>query len=112
MQPRDDERNPLPHRASQGAPVLLEIERLIEELGRHGAHLRGAWKGGEAGRLAELLGRVREPGRHDESKAIRTIGAELDAMLLAQEAETSAVCEKIEALIRICRDALEPAPGR
>ncbi len=105
---RDGESRPRRRRGGSacGTPQAARIDEILEALRAHGERLRETWQQGEAGRLALLAGELRVlAGDSDDAAMVRS-AAELEAMLLAEEAETSAMCEKVESLIQLCRGAM------
>ena len=93
-----------PHGPKRTSPGSIEhVEDLLAELERRVGKVRDAWQSGEAAQAraiaGELLNMTRASSRDDVSRS----AAEIEQMLLAEEAEASALCEKVEALIALCR---------
>ncbi len=81
--------------------AIERLEGLLERLREQSHRFRDAWQAGEATRVEAIAGSLGEAAR---GCANPVIAKELEAMLLQEEAETSAMCEKVEALIQLCRE--------
>src|SRR5262245_12699149 len=82
-----------------------QIENLLDQLQAQTRRLRDMWDAGEASRLRMLAGQLASAAQGEGNDAISGSAAELEAMLLAEEAEAAAMCERVEALIGQCRKA-------
>jgi hypothetical protein len=87
---------------AERAPItaVQRLEALLGKLREQSHRFRDGWQAGEASRVDAIAGQVGEVAR---GGANPVIAKELEAMLLQEEAETSAMCEKVEALIQLCR---------
>ena len=83
---------------SQPDPYQLQVQA---------RRVRETWQAGEAARLRVLAGQLAALAEGAGRSAIIRSAAELEAVLLAEEAEASAMCEKIEALIEQCKQAAD-----
>ena len=81
------------------------MENLLDQLQLQTRRVRDTWQAGEAARLRILAGQLAAMAEGNGHDVISDSAAELEAVLLAEEAEASALCEKIEALIQQCRQA-------
>ena len=92
-------------KSSLGVDSLERLEGLLGELEDRTKAIRENWQSGEEARLSLLAGRLKAlaPGCGDA--LIGRSVADLEALLLAEEAEASAICDKLEALILQCRNA-------
>jgi len=81
------------------------MENLLEQLQVQTGRVRDTWQAGEASRLRVLAGQLASLAEGAGHSAIIQSAAELEAVLIAEEAEASAMCEKIEALIEQCKQA-------
>ena len=81
------------------------MENLLDQLQVQTRRVRDTWQAGEAARLRILAGQLAALADDSGHDVISHSAAELEAVLLAEEAEASALCEKIEALIQQCREA-------
>jgi hypothetical protein len=81
------------------------MENLLDQLQVQTRRVRDTWQAGEAARLRVLAGQLAALADGSGHDVISTSAAELEAVLLAEEAEATALCEKIEALIQQCRRA-------
>ena len=82
-----------------------QIENLLDQLLAQTRRLRDTWEAGEASRLRLLAGQLASLAQGQGNATIGDAAAELEALLLAEEAEASAMCERVEALIGQCRKA-------
>src|SRR5262245_29790022 len=82
-----------------------QIENLLDQLQAQTRRLRAIWEAGEAARLRSLAGELATAADGQGNSAISDSAAQLEAMLVAEEAEASAMCERVEALIGQCRKA-------
>ena len=82
-----------------------QIENLLDQLQAQTRRLRDMWDAGEASRLRLLAGQLATAAQGEGNAAVSGSAAELEAMLLAEEAEAAAMCERVEALIGQCRKA-------
>ena len=82
-----------------------QIENLLDQLQAQTKRLRDTWEAGEGSRLRLLVGQLASLTQGQGSAVISHSAAELEALLLAEEAEASAMCERVEALIGQCRKA-------
>jgi hypothetical protein len=80
--------------------AIRRLEELLGKLRENSRRFRDEWQAGETTRVEAIAGQVSEAARREANPVIAT---ELEAMLLQEEAETSAMCEKVEALIQLCR---------
>jgi hypothetical protein len=80
-----------------------QIENLLDQLQAQTRRLRDLWDAREASQLRILAGQLSQAAEGDA--AISGSAAEIEAMLLAEEAEAAAMCERVEALIGQCRKA-------
>lgn len=90
--------------------VSTRIENLLDQLHAQTKAVGDSWREGEASRLRLLAGQLSAmTGGSDGSgeASIREWAQELEMLLLAEDAEVSATCEKIEALILQCRNAAD-----
>ena len=83
----------------------LEIDDLLAALQSHTKSIGETWHAGEAARLRILAGQLAALAEGSGNPGICEPAAEIEAVLYAEEAEASAVCEKIEALILQCKKA-------
>ncbi len=81
------------------------MENLLDQLQVQTRRVRDTWQAGEAARLRILAGQLGSVASGAGHGIVSRLAAELEAVLLAEEAEASAMCEKIEALIQQCRQA-------
>ena len=82
-----------------------QIENLLDQLQAQTRRLRDMWEAGEASRLRLLAGQLASVAEGQGDAAVSDSAAELEAMLVAEEAEASAMCERVEELIGQCRKA-------
>ena len=80
-------------------PFPEHLDKIIDELERGVDKLGERWQAAAAQRLRRL---ARELAEATDAE-VRDSAIALESMLLGEEAETSALCEKVEALIRSCR---------
>lgn len=80
--------------------AINRLEELLEKLREQSHRFRDACQTNEATRFEAVAGQL---GDVERSCANPAVAKELEAMLLQEEAETSAMCEKVEALIQLCR---------
>lgn len=83
------------------------MENLLDQLQLQTRRVRDTWQAGEAARLRVLAGQLAALAEGSDHGVIGRTAAELEAVLLAEEAEASALCERIEALIQQCRQAAD-----
>ena len=86
-------------------PPASQIEILLEKLQEQTSSLGDIWHAGEADRLRNLAGQLAALARAPSGAEIREYAMELESLLMAEEAETSAICERIEYLILQCKKA-------
>ena len=82
-----------------------QMEDLLDQLHARTRLVRDTWHASEAARLKILARQLALLTEGSGSESIRESAAELEAVLLAEEAEASAMCERVESLIQQCRDA-------
>ena len=83
----------------------LQIESILEQLHAQTKSLGEIWYAGEADQLRNLAGQLAALAGASSSADIRDYAMELEALLLGEEAEASAICERIEYLILECKKA-------
>jgi hypothetical protein len=83
------------------------MENLLDQLHARTRLVRDAWQAGESASLKMLAGQLAALAEGTGNDAIVKSAAELEGVLLAEEAEASAICERIEALIQQCRKAAQ-----
>lgn len=83
------------------------MENLLDQLRARTRLVHDTWQAGEAARLRMLAGQLADLAEGTGNSAIVESAAELEGVLLAEEAEASAICERVEALIQQCRKAAE-----
>ena len=83
------------------------IENLLDQLLAQTKSVGDAWREGEASRLRLLAGQLAAMADGSGRSSLGEWAQELNTLLLAEDAEVSATCEKIEALILQCREASE-----
>lgn len=81
------------------------MENLLGQLREQARNVREAWRAGEESRLRVLVNQLASTAEGTGHRAISEMAADLEQMLLAEEAETSAMCERIEQLIAQCKHA-------
>jgi hypothetical protein len=86
-------------------PPALQIEILLEKLQEQTSSLGDIWHAGEADQLRNLAGQLAALARAPSGAQIREYAMELESLLMAEEAEASAICERIEYLILQCKKA-------
>ncbi len=82
-----------------------EIENILDQLHAQTKSLGEIWHAGEADHLRNLAGQLAALAGSSSSAAIREYAMELEALLMGEEAEASAICERIEYLILECKKA-------
>ncbi len=82
-----------------------EIENLLDQLHAQTRSLGEIWHAGEADQLRNLAGQLAALAGASSSADIREYAMELEALLMGEEAEASAICERIEYLIMECKKA-------
>ncbi len=82
-----------------------EIEKLLEQLHAQTKSLGEIWHAGEADHLRNLAGQLAALARVSSGADIREYAMELESLLMAEEAEASAICERLEYLILECKKA-------
>jgi hypothetical protein len=85
-----------------------QIENLLDQLQAQTRRLRELWDAGEVSRLRLLAGQLASVAQGEGDLVISGSATEIEAMLLAEEAEAAAMCERVEALISQCRNAATP----
>jgi hypothetical protein len=94
---------------ADGSPTR-RMENLLDRLQEQTKRVRDTWHAGEAARLRILAGQLASMAQGSGCAAISESASEIEAVLLAEEAEASAMCEKIEALILQCKQAADTNP--
>ena len=84
-----------------------QIDDLLARLHTQTKSIGETWNAGETARLRILASQLAALAEGSGDQGIRESAAEIEAVLFAEEAEASAVCEKIEALILQCKKATE-----
>ena len=94
-----------PQRSQHGDSnsAIRRLEELLGKLQEHSARFRHTWHAGEATRRELFAGQIGALANGCSDVTMRESAEELEAMLLQEEAATSAMCEKVEALIQLCR---------
>ncbi len=87
--------------------VSTQIENLLDQLHAQTKSVGDCWRQGEASRLRLLAGQLASMAHGSGGSSITEWAEELQTLLLAEDAEVSATCEKIEALILQCRNATD-----
>ncbi len=82
-----------------------QIENLLDQLHEQTRSLGEIWHAGEADHLRNLAGQLTALAGASSGADIREYAMELESLLMAEEAETSAICERIEYLILQCKNA-------
>ena len=82
-----------------------QIENLLVQLQTQTRSIGEAWHASETARLRVLAGQLSALAEGSGNQSICESAAEIEAVLRAEEAEASAVCERIEALILQCKKA-------
>jgi len=82
-----------------------QIDTLLDQLHTQTRSIGEAWHAGETARLRILAGQLSALAEGSGNQGICESAAEIEAVLHAEEAEASAVCERIEALILECKKA-------
>ncbi len=82
-----------------------EIENTLDELLAQTKSLGEIWRAGEADQLRNLAGQLAALAGASSSAEIREYAMELESLLMGEEAEASAICERIEYLILECKKA-------
>ncbi len=85
--------------------VTTQIETLLDQLHAQTKSVGDSWREGEASRLRMLAGQLAAMADGSGDSSLGEWAEELQTLLMAEEAEVSATCEKIEALILQCRKA-------
>ncbi|MHC4427907.1 MAG: hypothetical protein ACYS0D_04795 [Planctomycetota bacterium] len=80
-------------------PCPEHLNKMVDELVRHTDKLRKRWETSAAQRLRRL---ARELSKATDAE-VRESAIALESMLLSEEAEASALAEKVEALIQSCK---------
>ena len=99
--PGDDKPQPEPSPLSPGR----RIENLLEQLQAQTHAVRDTWKAGESARLRILAAQLTSVVEGKSNAKFSEFADELEQVLLAEEAEASAICERIEELIQQCKKA-------
>ncbi len=87
----------------------VAVEHLLEELQTWVGLIGESSQIGQTTRLGLLAGELKVLAAESGQAAVHEAAAEIEAVLLAEEAQTSAMCEKVEALILQCKQAAEKA---
>ncbi len=82
-----------------------QIENLLDQLHAQTRSLGEIWHAGEADRLRSLAGQLTALADESARATIHQYASELESLLLGEEAEASAICERIEYLILQCKKA-------
>ncbi len=82
-----------------------EIENLLGQLHAQTKSLGDIWHAGEADHLRNLAGQLAALAGESSGADIREYAMELESLLMAEEAEASAICERLEYLILQCKKA-------
>ncbi len=82
-----------------------QIENLLDQLHAQTRSLSEIWHAGEADHLRNLAGQLAALAGASSGADIREYAMELESLLMAEEAEASAICERIEYLILECKKA-------
>jgi hypothetical protein len=80
-------------------PSPEHLDKMVDELIRHTDKLRKRWETSASQRLRRL---AREFAKATDAE-VRDSAVALESMLLSEEAEASALAEKVEALIQSCK---------
>ena len=83
----------------------FEIENILDQLHAQTKSLGAIWHAGEADQLRNLAGQLAALAGASSSAEIREYAMELESLLMGEEAEASAICERIEYLILECKKA-------
>ena len=83
------------------------MENLLNQLQAQTRRVRDTWEAGEIVGLRILANELAALAEGAGVNAISESAAQIEAVLLAEEAEASAMCEKIESLILQCKLAAE-----
>ena len=86
-------------------PEASQIEILLAKLQEQTSSLGDIWHAGEADQRRNLAGQLAALARAPSGAEIREYAMELESLLMAEEAEASAICERIEYLILQCKKA-------
>lgn len=86
-------------------PSTSQIEILLEKLQEQTSSLGEIWHAGEADQLRNLAGQLAALANASSGPDIREYAMQLESLLMAEEAEASAICERIEYLILQCKKA-------
>lgn len=89
-------------------PTAEGLEKLLGELQEHTRNIGDSWQSGESARLRMLAGQLASLAAGSGNAAVSELAAELESMLIAEEAEASAICERVESLIQQCKKAAGP----
>ena len=82
-----------------------QIENLLDQLHAQTRSIGEIWQAGEAARLRSLAGQLAALADEANTGTIHDYATQLEALLLGEEAEASAICERIEYLILQCKKA-------
>ena len=82
-----------------------EIENILDQLHAQTKSLGEIWHAGEDDHLRNLAGQLAALAGASSSAHIREYATQLEALLMGEEAEASAICERIEYLILECKKA-------
>jgi hypothetical protein len=91
-------------------PGREQVDRMLDEIEKQAGTVRESWQAGEAARLRVLAGQLASLAEGTGNEAVGALAAELESMLVAEEAEASAMCERIEDLILQCKKAAGAKP--
>lgn len=78
---------------------------MLDEIEKQSQAVRESWQAGEAARLRMLAGQLAALAEGTGDTDVSELAAELEAVLIAEEAEASSMCERIESLILQCKKA-------
>lgn len=101
-QPSHKSHDPQPGRPGS-APNEAALAELLARLEGHADHMRDSWHGVEQARLEMVINRLRALKDGPEVAQLDECAAELESILLAEEAQSSALREKVESLIHQCK---------
>ena len=103
------------HSAPESAPLLSEyrsdpdmaelIEFFLQELAHHAQELGQAFETGDSRRLRVLAHQLKGAAGGYGYPSISATAGRLEAGVIADEADLSSLAERVEELIRLCRQA-------
>ncbi|MCH8164598.1 MAG: hypothetical protein IH889_03210 [Planctomycetes bacterium] len=96
---------PAGHNKEPLEPAGDHIDRRLNDLQAQTQLIRESWQAGEMVQLRILASQLTSLAEGAGHAGIGESAADLEAVLFAEEAEASAICEKIEALILHCKQA-------